>query len=177
MFRRIFLLATMATLVAPATTLEKLSMDEMIAKSTAIVRAKAVSSVGEIRSGMIFTHYRLQVSETLKGAASTLVDVWVPGGSANRMRQTVPGAPVLDAGQEYLVFLWTGPSGRAQIIGLSQGLFNVKLGPDGKISAERPGSSEMMIDARTGLASPDRDVRMSYSELRNRVSRAAEARQ
>ena len=37
---------------------------------------------------------------------------------------------MLKIGDEYVFFVWTSRSGLAQIIGLSQGLFNVL--PDGK---------------------------------------------
>ena len=169
MLGRATILTLTIALAASATTLEKLSMDEMIARSTAIVRAKAVASAGEVKSGMIFTRYRLQVSETLKGTAAAQVDVWVPGGTANRMRQVIPGAPVLEANQDYLVFLWTGSSGRSQIIGLSQGLFNLVREESGAMQLERLGAKEMVVDPQTGRAVLDATIRMPIGEMKTRV--------
>lgn len=161
--------------VARATTLEKLTLDEMIARSTSIVRGKVIESGGEIFSGMVFTRYRVQISEVWKpgiGIAGSQVDVFVPGGIAGRVRQTVPGAPALDPGTDYVLFLWQGRSGRSQVIGLSQGLFTVRQNADGQTLMERPGATEMMIDPKTGLALQDRAVSLRLHEVRNKVSGA-----
>ena len=110
-------------------TLERLSLDDMIAKSTAIIRGKAVSSHAAFSGRIIYTHYSIQVSESYKGGAGTL-DVAVPGGVADGLRQAISGAPELQLGREYVLFLWTGPSGITQIIGLTQGLFSVTPGTE-----------------------------------------------
>ena len=47
------------------------------------------------------------------------------GGVAGGIRQSVSGAPELKPGQEYVLFLWTSRSGLTQVIGLSQGLFQL----------------------------------------------------
>lgn len=152
-----------------ATTLERLTVNDMTDKSTAIVRATASLVGGELQSGVIYTHYQLTVTEVWKGSASRTVDVWVPGGVANGIRQLVPGAPSFDAGTDYVVFLWTGKSGRTQVIGLSQGLFRVATDTSGNRMAERPGVSEMMIDPRTGRPVTDETVRIRVSDLKAQV--------
>ena len=91
-------------------TLERLSFDDMVVKSTAIVRGKVANSYAAFSGRVIYTHYSVQVIETLKGAASASVDVAVPGGVANNLRQTFSGAPELRPGAEFVFFLWTGRS-------------------------------------------------------------------
>ena len=56
---------------------------------------------------MIYTHYKINVLQQWKGAAQSTMDVLVPGGTANGIRQTYPGAPQLMPGQQYVLFLWT----------------------------------------------------------------------
>jgi hypothetical protein len=169
MFRRFFIPALLVIASLEATTLERLSVDDMVEKSTSIIRAKVLSNAGELRNGSIFTHYRVQVQETWKGNLSREADLYVPGGSANGLRQAIPGAPVLNNGEEYVLFVWAGPSGRNQIIGLSQGLFSLVRQEDGSIQVERPGAKEMMLDSKSGRPMLDSTIRMPFGELKTRV--------
>lgn len=149
-----------------ATTLERLSMGDMTDQSTMIVRGKVTGGAGELRNGVIFTHYQFAVSETWKGSAGTKVDIYVPGGTAQGFLQSVPGAPVMTPGIEYVVFLWVGPSGRPQIIGLSQGLFSVVSDKSGLIYLNRGSVAEMMLDAKTGRPVTDESVHVQASTLK-----------
>src|SRR5579862_7587607 len=115
----------------PATTLEQLSLGDMIQKSTGIVHAKVTGSYAAYQGADIWTHYQLQVMEDWKPSGQVATEVAVPGGSAKGVRQSVAGAPVLTVGGEYVLFLWTSRSGITQVIGLSQGLFSVKQDASG----------------------------------------------
>ena len=169
MFCRILIPALFA-IGLHATTLEKLSVDVMVEKSTAIVRGKVLSGDGELRNGSIYTRYQVLVHESWKGTISAAqLELFVPGGSANGLRQSVPGAPILEPGEEYLFFLWAGASGRYQIIGLSQGLFSVVREGDGGVQLERPGAKEMILDAKTGRPMLDAGIRMPLGEMKTRV--------
>jgi hypothetical protein len=150
-------------------TLERLSFDDMVVKSTAIVRGKVANSYSAFSGRVIYTHYSVQVTETLKGAASATVDVAVPGGVANNLRQTISGAPLLRQGDEFVFFLWTGRSGLTQIIGLSQGLFSLASGSSDPV-ATRGASRELMVASGTGQRVTDRTLTMRMSELRTRVA-------
>ncbi len=156
-----------------ASTLEKLGLDEMTQKSTAIVRARVSGSFGAVHGQRIYTHYRVEVSETWKGSATGSLDVVVPGGTAAGLRQTISGAPKLVEGREYVLFLWTSPTGLTHIIGLSQGVFDIRTEASGELTAARPASSELMLD---GAGNPVRDqaVRLRLKDLRTRVGRGAE---
>ncbi|HEY3738665.1 MAG TPA: hypothetical protein VGL53_02415 [Bryobacteraceae bacterium] len=154
-----------------ATTLERLSMGDMTDQSTMIVRGTVTSSAGELRNGVISTHYQFAVSETWKGSSGTKVDIYVPGGTAQGFLQSVPGAPVLSPGVEYVIFLWTGPSGRPQIIGLSQGLFSVVSDKSGLVYLNRGSVAEMMIDAKTGRPVTDENVHVPASTLKSFVKK------
>ena len=133
-------------LVASAASLERLSMDDMVQKSTDIVRAHVVNSSESFRGRTIYTHYTLQVEERWKGNAVSQMDVAVPGGAVRNIRQTFPGAPVLNQGSEYVFFLWTSRSGLTLIIGLSQGLMNVNVDASGSTVLWRGAATEPMVD-------------------------------
>ncbi len=151
-----------------ATTLEQLSVSDMIQKSTAIVRAKVTGSYAANRNGTIYTFYHLQVLENLKASTSSSVDVAVPGGALGNVSQSAAGAPVLRPGTEYVLFLWTSKSGLTQIIGLSQGAFDSQTTADGKTLLTRPGISERMLDTQ-GRAVIDKGMSLDLNDLRGRI--------
>src|ERR1051326_3498927 len=147
---------------AGATILQQLTFEQMAQKSTLIVRAKVTSSSGVVRGGDVFTIYRFETLETLKSSrpASELA---VAGGIAGGIRQVVAGSPVLRAGQEYVLFLWAAPSGLAQLVGMSQGLFTIERNKSGDVRASRGAAGEQMLDASGGAV---RDEALSRSEER-----------
>jgi hypothetical protein len=153
-----------------AATLERLSLDEMAAKSTAIVRGKVMSSWAAFSGPVIYTHFRIQVSERLKGAPQSSVEVVVPGGVANNLRQTFTGTPEFKTGEEYVFFLWTGKDFRNHVIGLTQGLFTLSKDNATDPTATRPASRERMLDRATGQPVKDETLVMKLSELRTRIA-------
>jgi hypothetical protein len=155
-----------------AASLEYLSVDDMAAKSTAVVRGRVVSTGTGTRGPLIYTQYTIQVLERLKGPGASQVDVVVLGGSSQGLSQTFSGAPQLGVGVDYLLFLWTGPSGLTQIIGLSQGLFQVQKDDSGEWIATRAAASETMLDAKTGRLVNDQAIRLRLTDLRARFRAA-----
>jgi hypothetical protein len=155
-----------------STTLQKLSLDDMIRLSTTVVRAKVASPYSAPRGADIYTFYQLSILETLKAAGSTPSEVAVPGGSANGRRQLVEGAPNLLPGQEYVLFLWTSPSGLTQVIGLSQGLFAATTDASGNTVLARPAAPEAMLD-ENGQAVTGQAVKLRLSDLRSRIQKSA----
>ncbi len=155
---------------AQAATLEYLSMDDMISRSTAIVRGRVTSSNARLHGPLVYTHYTIQVSEWLKGAEAAQLDIVVPGGIAGGLRQSFPGAQELAAGGDYLLFLWTGKSGLTHVIGLSQGVLGVTKDAGGEVIASRPASAEAMLDGKSGRLIADQPVRMLLRDLRARIT-------
>src|SRR5689334_17355761 len=89
--KRHFMLALVLTFcMSPlqCATLERLSLDDMIVKSTSIVRGKVGQSRVVASGPVIYTYYTIQVSERFKGAQGTALEVAVPGGEINGLRQT-----------------------------------------------------------------------------------------
>ena len=152
--------------------LSETAIYDLALQSHVVVRATVTSGGAEYVNGSVSTHYQLSVTDVWKGAVSgRQLDVYVPGGRAGGFRELVPGAPVMNTGSEYVVFLWLGKSGRAQIIGLSQGLFNVTKDSSGAMVLERAGAKETMIDPATGRSVTDETVRMKASDLKALVKK------
>lgn len=156
------------TISLPGATLERLTLDDMSSKATAVVRGSVLSSYAAMHGSTIYTHYRIQVSEVWKGSGQGSVEVMLPGGVLNGVRQSFAGVPWLNTGSEYVMFLWTGKSGYTQLLGLTQGLFDVSRDASGEIIASRGVSSELMLNS-DGKAVQDQPLRMTVKAMNSRV--------
>jgi hypothetical protein len=151
-------------------TLERLSLADMIGKSTGIVRATVGSSFTSRTGPVIYTHYQLQVSERYKGPAQSTVDLALPGGVADGIEQIYSGVPQLHSGEEYVFFLWTGKSGLTQVIGLTQGLFGISDVGARNPALRRTASREFMIDRTSGRRVEDQTLTMNLSALKSEIA-------
>jgi hypothetical protein len=182
MFRELRLIPVLLAASAVATltngaTLQQLSMDQMSQLATSVVRARvtgvSASLVATAGSPTIYTHYKLVVNESLKGAAAT--EVVLPGGEFNGQKQSFPGVPELKVGSEYVLFLWKSPTtGVTHSLGLTQGIFEIRALEDGSLVASRKQSGELMLDA-SGKRVNDQAVSLKLGDLRTRVRQAPAA--
>ncbi len=158
-------------LTAMATTLERLTLDQMVAKSTMIVRGKVLDAASQRRGSIIYTVYRLSVTERIKGATGqSVVEVYLPGGTYGGYRQTFAGTPVLTAGAEYVVFIWASPKSTNEVIGLGQGVFDVKLGSTGELVLSRGPLEADVVDA-LGRKVDDQGYKLTLQKLRATAAR------
>jgi hypothetical protein len=172
MMRKLIVLAVAAASLAflpdshlSASTLQRLSLTDMIQKSTMIVRGTMQpGSSAALRGSIIYTHYQLSVTTAFKGAPGPTIDVAVPGGALNGFQQPVAGAPTLTPGQSYVMFLWTSKSGLTQVIGLSQGLFSLTTNSQGQLIVSRGAASEPMVDS-SGQSVTDSNLQMPLARL------------
>jgi hypothetical protein len=169
---RRFALALLVLIPAFATTLIRASLDDLIGKSTSIVRGRVISSSTTAHGPLVYTHYKIQVTERWKGASGDQVDVQVPGGSYNGVQQNIAGAPRLATGADYVFFLWTGPSGANHLLGLSQGVLDIAKDADGNLIVTREASDALTLDSVTGKIASADPVRMKLSDLSSRVTSA-----
>lgn len=164
--------AAVLALQAPATTLERLTLEEMAAKSHIVVRGTVAGKSAAQRGPMVYTVYRLNVAEKLKGEAGTTLEVSVPGGIAGGLRQTITGSPVLKPATEYVIFIWKSQSGILHIIGLSQGLFDLKFNAAGEAVLTRGVIDAELVD-KSGKQVTSEPVTMTLERLR-RMLRSTE---
>lgn len=163
--------ALIALATCQATTLQRLSTDDMVRQSTAIVRVTVTGSYTAAKGLDIYTHYQFQVVETLKSGPVQIREVAVPGGALKGLRQVAPGAPELKTGQDYVIFLWTGKSGMTQVMGLSQGLFMVMQNDSNETVVVRGPADGLMLD-RAGRVVSDQGTIMKLSDLRTQIQKA-----
>jgi len=151
-----------------AVTLQQLTPAQLTQSATSIVRARVTGSSASFTGSTVYTHYTLQVSETWKG--STPAEVMLPGGVAGGYRQSFPGVPSLQIGNEYVLYLWKSPrTGITHIVGLSQGIFYITQQSNGALQASRPRIGETMLDA-SGHTVRDQAIQMLLSDLKSQVT-------
>jgi len=142
-------------------------MNDLIVKSTAIVHAKVADSYTAFSGPVIYTHYKLQIIEPLKGQAPA--EFVIPGGIAGGQRQFFAGAPAFQKGDEYVFFLWTNDQGLTHVMGLTQGLFRVSAGGGSNPALTRDASHEEMVDGKTGRMVKDHTLNMRMGTLRTLI--------
>ena len=155
----------------PAATLERLSLDDLISKSTAIVRGTVTESWAASAGPIVYTHYKIQVSENLKGNARNWVEIVVFGGTVNGVHTSSAGSPSLKTGDQFVFFLWTSKAGLTQIMGLTQGLFTLPQDGSTDPMATRPPTRELMLDPATARPVKDAALSMRLSDLRSRIAK------
>jgi len=160
-----------AFLPAQATTVTRASLDDLIQKSTSIVRGRVVGSSTAARGSLVYTYYKIQVLERWKGTDGDQLQVQVPGGSFNGMQQNIAGTPQLAGGSEYVFFLWTGPSRAIHLLGLSQGVLDVVKDAGGAALVIRQASEAQVLDSTTGATAGQDPLQMKLSDFSARITR------
>ena len=101
-------------------------------------RVAAVRSAMTADRRSIYSLVTVTVVEAMKGDPGSTVTFRVPNGQVGRYRRVLVGAPEFREGDEAVVFL----SGRAPampvLFGLSQGVYRVARGADGRPLVTRP---------------------------------------
>jgi hypothetical protein len=161
----------LVTVTASATTLEKLTVEQMAQKATSVVRGRVESCSSRFQGRNIYTFCRVRVSEQWKGTRQSVIEVAVPGGTTGGLTQTFSGAPSFTPNQEYVLFLWAGTSGVNQLIGLSQGALNVHFDAKGEELAQRDEIKASLLSA-DGQEVEDQAVELRVGELRKRIQSA-----
>src|SRR6202011_4198248 len=100
---------------------------------------------------------------------ATQIDFVVPGGTANGLQESIAGSPSFVNGQEYILFLWTSRSGLTQIIGLSQGAFNLNPVSSGDAMVTRFAATERVVD-QAGNDAASVNFQMRLGDMRSQVA-------
>ncbi len=152
--------------------MQQLSMDDLAVQSTAIIRGQVLNSYMAQSGTIIYTHYRITVSETWKGSSAVTIDVALPGGTAGNLRQTYPGVPQLNPGVDYVLYLWTAPSsGITFPTGFSQGIFTVTGATPAALMTTRPAATELMLNS-AGRPVQDQPVSLRLTDMKSQVAAA-----
>lgn len=119
-------IAALFSLPALATTVRKLSFEQLVLESELIVHGKVVGSHSYMMPsrGWILTDTLIRVLDAVKGQPGQLITVTELGGVVGDKGMIVPGTARFRVGEEAVVFL-KNVSGQWRTSGLAQGKFSV----------------------------------------------------
>src|SRR5262245_6954247 len=168
-------LSTLAASGAEATTLVHQDVDALVGRSSEIVvgHVNAVRSHWDESHQHIVTDVTFDVSESLKGEKRRLTITQL-GGEVDGIRVTVPASPVFKPGEEALFFVWRDSQGRAQVNGLGQGKFDIRLDKaTGEKLLSRPLPGLEIGDARTlrPLRPGESEARVTLDRMKSEIRR------
>lgn len=129
--------------------------DQMLAQSQLVVHGRIVAAVPYETAGRrtIETRVEVEVIETLKGAPGDQVFFRIPGGQVGRYRRLMVGAPVFRPGEEVVLFLRGQMPAMPMPFGLSQGVYRVSRGADGRAFVSPPVTA---AEGRVTRGAPER---------------------
>lgn len=125
---RILLGLLAVTALAPVygTLVPRLSFEELVGESEAVVhgRVTTVRVAWDASHSSIWTYYEVLVEDALKGSAGPQIVIQEPGGELDGVRMEIVGAPRYEIGEEIVVFATRTPLG-LRTCGWGQGRFVV----------------------------------------------------
>jgi hypothetical protein len=148
------------TVNAPATTVERLTLDGLVRKADSIIVGKVIGSrtFWSGNNSVILTAWSVEVLETIKGPVRRSIEVTTIGGTVGDITLHVAGMPVFETGRNAVVFV--EKSGAfSTVVGLGQGKFTVENGE----VVNTVGGLEF-YDGRAG--SP---IRMNFESFKNQI--------
>src|SRR5579859_4264564 len=118
-------LGLLAVAASQATTLVRMSFDELVRQATSIARAKCIGSTSVWRNGEIWTETEFELEEQNKGSLPGIIRVSMPGGRIAHLQSHVEGVPGFFTGEEVYLFLWKAQNSENYLLGWTQGTFRI----------------------------------------------------
>lgn len=132
-----------------ATTMVKLSLNELADASVVVARVKVENLKVIEGEGVLSTVGECRVLESFKGSREgAVLKVLIPGGIKGDLLQKVPGAPKLQEGDEAMVFLELRGGGMFRFVGLEQGYLRIVEGSSGPAIESSPQARYVVRDSR-----------------------------
>ncbi len=162
-----------ATSAGRATTLARLSLDDLARAATLIVRARCVATSSRWESGTVWTFAEFDVSETFKGSAPERVTVRLPGGQAKGFTVHVEGAPRFTAGEEGVLFLEKTRMSDYAITAWTEGTFRLhRDARTGRETVTQDSAALAVFDPTTRQFRSEGLRNLPLDEFRSRVTAA-----
>jgi hypothetical protein len=112
-------------IAASATTLSRLTLEDLAAKSTAIARLRCLGSYSRWDGGEIWTETKFEVVDPEEGSLSGTITVRTLGGRVGHLQSHVDEVPAFRPGEEVFLFLWNREAEPFRVLGWSQGTFRI----------------------------------------------------
>jgi len=172
----VLLVATSGAPRAGATTLARLSLEQMARAADAVVRVRCVSIESRWDGGAIWTFTGFDVSETLKGAPPKRVTVRLPGGRVGQFTTNIEAVPRFEPGEEGFLFLEKMRAGDYSVTAWAEGTFRVKPAtPRGAATVTQDSSAFPIFDPATRRFRTEGLRRLAVPQFHERLEAALAA--
>jgi hypothetical protein len=159
-------------MAASATLVPSLSLQELIERSELIVHGRVTGSSAAWDSGhqYIWTHYRIEVIDPIRGNPGASVVASEPGGRVGGVNMSAAGVVEYTPGEEAIVFLYRTPIGYLRATGYGQGKYTVTS--DGLVRGNLKGLELIKRDSSSRRVSLSTLDGLTLSDFKNRVREA-----
>lgn len=120
---------------ARATTLQRMTLEELAAASPAIARVRCIANETRWEGGRIWTFTTAEVTEVIKGHVPARITIRMIGGNARSVISKVEGTPRFSPQEEVVLFLQPTRLGDWTVVSWVQGTFRIHR--DGMAREER----------------------------------------
>jgi hypothetical protein len=156
-----------------ATTLVRLSLDQLAAAADAVARVRCTSVEARWENNEIWTVTGFEIVETMKGALPIRITVRLPGGRVGHLTASVDGTPRFNAGDEAVVFLERSRAGGFSVAAWVEGTFRISRDPrSGLETVTQDSSTFSVFDTATRAFHTEGIRRMPIEQFRERVAAA-----
>jgi len=156
--------ALLCSQAAFATTVQKLSLQDLTKRSESIVMARVTDAVSAWDAGHkeIYTTYTLQILNAVKGRkGESVVTIRQIGGTVDNIASIVPGMPSFKRGEQVVVFLTQkDAAGYPWVMGLQQGKYTVVEKDGAKFVRNDLADTELMLNGKKvqSVTAPDQPL-------------------
>jgi hypothetical protein len=172
---RVLALLALLAAAATATTLQRMSLDELAASSPAVARARCLSTASRWEGGHIWTFTEFEVLESLKGNLPGRIQVRLVGGRVGGLHSTVDGAPRFAPGEEAYLLLAPTPAGDWTVTGWVLGTFRIaREKHSGRETVTQDSAGVSLFDPATRQFHAGGVRRMDAREFRRQLDAAIE---
>ena len=156
-----------------ATTLARLSLDQLAAAADAVARVRCAGAESRWENGAIWTVTTFDVVESMKGNLPAQVTVRLPGGRVGHLTAAVDGTPKFNPGDEAIVFLERSRAGGFSVAGWVEGTFRISRDPrTSRETVTQDSSAFAVFDTATRTFRTEGIRRMPVEQFRARVAAA-----
>ena len=156
-----------------ATTLARLSLDQLAVAADAVARVRCVTVESRWENGAIWTVTTFEVLETMKGDLPAEIKARLPGGHVGHLTASVDGTPNFSPGEEAVLFLEQMRAGEFTVAGWVEGTFRISRDPRTHDESVTQDSSTIAVfDGATHTFHTEGIRRMPIEEFRARIATA-----
>ena len=177
MFRVLCAVAVLSLFAAhasvSATTLARMSLENMARTAPLIVRARCAGTSARWDAGDIWTFTSFELEETWRGSAPPSFAVRLLGGRVGNLTSTVAAVPRFRTGEEVVLFLEPTARGDFSVVGWAQGTLRIRREPrTGEENVTQDSASVATFDPTTRRFETQGIRNLPLANFRTRVDAA-----